>query len=185
MDLRANSGVFDLTSIKIGSGNAVGNLLGNVVFTVYALDANFQPTGGGQSVTGLIINEDGLLNLGASANFKGIFGVRIVNPLGFEISIDDVAVANARVAPSITSAGYNAGTGVLTVTAAGINAGDSIDPSKLSLTGQGGSYTLTSPLVTAASGTSFTILLNSADKLALGGVLNLSLIHISEPTRPY
>ena len=163
VDLRANSGVFDLTSIKIGSGNAVGNLLGNVVFTVYALDANFQPTGGGQSVTGLIINEDGLLNLGASANFKGIFGVRIVNPLGFEISIDDVAVANARVAPSITSAGYNASTGVLTVTAAGINAGDSIDPSKLSLTGQGGSYTLTSPLVTAASGTSFTIILNAAD----------------------
>jgi len=172
VELRANSGVFDLTSIKIGSGNAVGNLLGNVVFTVYALDANFQPTGGGQSVTGLIINEDGLLNLGASANFKGIFGVRIVNPLGFEISIDDVAVANARVAPSITSAGYNASTGVLTVTAAGINAGDSIDPSKLSLTGQGGSYTLTSPLVTAASGTSFTIILNAADKLALGGVLN-------------
>ena len=172
VDLRANSGVFDLTSIKIGTGNAVGNLLGNVVFTVYALDANFQPTGGGQSVTGLIINEDGLLNLGALANFKGIFGVRIVNPLGFEISIDDITVANPRVAPSITSATYDAATGTLLVNAAGINAGDSIDTSKLSITGQGGSYTLTSPQVTAASGTAFSISLNAADKLALGGVLD-------------
>ncbi|MET0320474.1 MAG: DUF4347 domain-containing protein, partial [Duganella sp.] len=172
VDLRASSGVFDLTSIKIGSGNLVGNLLGNVVFTVYALDANFQPMGGGQSVVGLVVNEAGLLNLGSDANFKGIFGVRIVNPLGFEVAIDDVAIANARVAPSITSAAYNAGAGVLTVTAAGINAGDNIDPSKLTVTGQGGSYTLTSPVVAAASGTSFTIVLNGADKLALNGVLN-------------
>ena len=172
VDLRAGSGVFDLTSIKIGSGNLVGNLVGNVIFTVYALDANFQPIGGGQSVVGLVANENGLLNLGADANFKGIFGVRIVNPLGFEVAIDDVAIANARIAPSITSAAYNAGSGVLTVTAAGINAGDNIDPSKFTVSGQGGSYTLTSPVVAAASGTSFTFALNAADKLALNGVLN-------------
>jgi hypothetical protein len=172
VDLRAGSGVFDLTSIKIGSGNLVGNLVGNVIFTVYALDANFQPIGGGQSVVGLVANENGLLNLGADANFKGIFGVRIVNPLGFEVAIDDVIIANARIAPSITSAAYNAGSGVLTVTAAGINAGDNIDPSKFTVSGQGGSYTLTSPVVAAASGTSFTFNLNAADKLALNGVLN-------------
>jgi hypothetical protein len=172
VDLRAGSGVFDLTSIKIGSGNLVGNLVGNVIFTVYALDANFQPIGGGQSVVGLVANENGLLNLGTDANFKGIFGVRIVNPLGFEVAIDDVVIANARIAPSITSAAYNAGTGVLTVTAAGINAGDNIDPSKFTVSGQGGSYTLTSPVVAAASGTSFSFNLNAADKLALNGVLN-------------
>jgi len=172
VDLRAGSGVFDLTSIKIGSGNLVGNLVGNVIFTVYALDANYQPIGGGQSVVGLVANENGLLNLGTDANFKGIFGVRIVNPLGFEVAIDDVVIANARVAPSITSAAYNAGTGVLTVTAAGINAGDNIDPTKLTVSGQGGSYTLTSPAVAAASGTAFSVVLNAADKLALNGVLN-------------
>ncbi|KQQ32736.1 hypothetical protein ASF61_14455 [Duganella sp. Leaf126] len=172
VDLRANSGVFDLLSIKIGTGNAVGNLLGNTVFTVYALDANYQPTGGGQSVTGLLLNEDGVLNLASSANFKGIFGIRIVNALGFEVGIDDVQVANGRIAPSITAGAYNAATGVLTVTAAGINAGDSIDTSKLTVTGQGGSYTLTSSLVSATSGTAFAVVLNAADKLALAGVLN-------------
>ncbi|MBL0142398.1 MAG: IPTL-CTERM sorting domain-containing protein [Betaproteobacteria bacterium] len=50
--------------------------------------------------------------------------------------------------------------------------GDTIDVSKLSLTGQGGSYTLTSANVTAASATSFTVTLNAADKLDINGILN-------------
>lgn len=172
VDLRANSGVFDLQSIKLGSGSLVGNLLGTTIFTVYALDANYQPTGVGVSLTSLIINEYGLLNFASMANFKGIFGVRIVNPLGFEVGIDDIQVANGKAAPSITSASYNAGSGVLSITAAGISAGDTIDPSKLTLSGEGGSYTLTSPAVTASSGTSVVVTLNAADKLALNGVLN-------------
>ncbi|WP_137746587.1 DUF4347 domain-containing protein, partial [Acidovorax sp. NB1] len=73
---------------------------------------------------------------------------------------------------SLTSATYDASTGVLSVTAAGMTTGDTIDVSKLSLTGQGGSYTLTSANVTAASATSFTVTLNAADKLAINGILN-------------
>jgi uncharacterized repeat protein (TIGR02059 family) len=73
---------------------------------------------------------------------------------------------------SLTSATYDASTGVLSVTAAGMTTGDTIDVSKLSLAGQGGSYTLTSANVTASSATSFTVTLNAADKLAINGILN-------------
>ena len=173
VDLRANSGVFDAVSINLGSGGLLGNLLGTVVFTVYALDANYQPTGVGVSLTSLIVNEYGLLNFDSMANFKGIYGIRIVNPLGFEVAIDDVQIANARAANSISSAAYNAGGGVLNLTAVGIRAGDAIDPSKLTITGaNGATYTLTSPVVSAASTTSVSITLNAADKLALNGLLN-------------
>ncbi|MYM69365.1 DUF4347 domain-containing protein [Pseudoduganella sp. FT55W] len=173
VDLRANSGVFDMVSMNLGSGNLVGNLLGTTVFTVYALDSNYQPTGVGVSLVGLVINEYGLLNFASMADFKGIYGVRIVNPLGFEIAIDDVTVANSRVANTITSAAYNANTGVLNLTAVGIRAGDAIDPSKLTITGaNGGTYTLTSPVVSASSTTAASITLNAADKLAINGLLN-------------
>ncbi|MDO1530354.1 Ig-like domain-containing protein [Fulvimonas sp. R45] len=74
---------------------------------------------------------------------------------------------------SITSATYNAATGVLTVTGTDMTAGDTIDAGKLTLTGQGGgSYTLTSGSVTASSGTTFSITLNAADKLAVNGLLD-------------
>ncbi|MYN38119.1 DUF4347 domain-containing protein [Duganella sp. FT109W] len=173
VDLRANSGVFDAVSLNLGSGSLVGNLLGTVVFTVYALDANYQPTGVGVSLTSLLVNEYGLLNFASMADFKGIYGIRIVNPLGFEVAIDDLQIANARVANSITSAAYNAGTGVLSLTAVGIRAGDAIDPTKLTITGaNGATYTLTSSVVSASSTTAASITLNAADKLALNGLLN-------------
>jgi hypothetical protein len=173
VDLRANSGVFDMVGINLGSGSLLGNLLGTVIYTVYALDANYQPTGVGVSLTSLIINEYGLLNFASMANFKGIYGVRIVNPLGFEVAIDDVQIANARAAHSITSAAYNANTGVLSLTAVGIRAGDAIDPAKLTITGaNGATYTLTSPVASATSTTAASITLNAADKLAINGLLN-------------
>lgn len=172
VDLRANSGVFDMVSLKLGSGSLVGNLLGTVVFTVYALDANYQPTGVGVSLTSLLVNEYGLLNFASMANFKGIYGVRIVNPLGFEVAIDDVQVANGRATPSVTSAAYNAGTGTLTISAANLVNGEPIDPTKITLSGQGGSYTLTTAVAAAAGTSSVEITLNAADKQALSGLLN-------------
>ncbi|SFP27387.1 protein of unknown function [Variovorax sp. OK605] len=74
--------------------------------------------------------------------------------------------------PVITSATYDASTGILTVTGSNMTTGDTIDVSKLSLTGQGGSYTLTSANVTASSGTTFQVNLNATDKLAINGILN-------------
>nr|WP_256834456.1 DUF4347 domain-containing protein [Pseudomonas oleovorans] len=74
--------------------------------------------------------------------------------------------------PEITSATYNASTGVLSVTGTSMVAGDVIDVSKLSITGQGGSYTLTSANVSAVSATAFSVTLNAVDKLAINGILN-------------
>ncbi|WP_172969643.1 DUF4347 domain-containing protein, partial [Rhodanobacter sp. T12-5] len=84
---------------------------------------------------------------------------------------------------SITSATYDASTGVLSVTGASMTTGDTIDPSKLTLTGQSGNtYTLTSGSVTASSGTSFTITLNAADKLAINGLLNKNGVNAVDAT---
>ena len=81
-----------------------------------------------------------------------------------------ITVSNAP--PSIASATYDASTGILAATAANIVGGDTIDVSKLSLTGQGGSYTLTTASVTASSSTTFSVTLNATDKLAVNGILN-------------
>jgi hypothetical protein len=73
----------------------------------------------------------------------------------------------------IADASYNAATGVLTVTGT-MQTGDTIDVSKLSLVGEGGSYALTTGNTTAVNGTSFSVTLNAADRLAVNGILNKS-----------
>ena len=76
-------------------------------------------------------------------------------------------------ATTLTSATYDASTGVLSVTAAGMTTGDTIVVGNLTLTGQGGNtYTLTSSNVTASSATAFSVTLNPADQLAVNGLLN-------------
>ncbi|ATC63703.1 hypothetical protein CMV30_06905 [Nibricoccus aquaticus] len=87
-----------------------------------------------------------------------------------DLTGNGITVSNAF--PIITSATYDASTGSLVVTAANMVTGDTIDVTKLSLAGQGGSYTLTSANVTAASGTSFTVTLNAADQRNINGILN-------------
>ncbi|NVD96829.1 DUF4347 domain-containing protein [Massilia sp. BJB1822] len=170
LELRANAGIFDLTSLKLSSAD-LGWLLSGT-FTVQALDSSYAPIGTPATLTGVAINTFGTLSLAGNSNFQGIGGVRISASVGAQIAVDDIVVVNPRVAATISAAAYNAGTGVLSVTAVGINAGDAIDPSKITLSGQGGSYTLTSPVVSALSNTLFSITLNAADKLAINGLLN-------------
>ena len=82
-------------------------------------------------------------------------------------------VRTAAVIPRVVSAAYNAGTNVLTVTGSGLAPGDTIDVSKLTLTGENGnSYTLTSSNVVAISASTFIINLNVADQLNVEGLLN-------------
>ncbi|WP_344797505.1 DUF4347 domain-containing protein, partial [Litoribacillus peritrichatus] len=80
-------------------------------------------------------------------------------------------------APAVTSAAYNQGTGVLTVTGTNfvnaVGATNDVDVTKLTLTGEGGNtYTLTSSNVEISSATSFTVTLNAVDKLVVNGLLN-------------
>jgi hypothetical protein len=84
--------------------------------------------------------------------------------------------------PTITSAIYNTGTGVLVVTGTGFfnlsGVNNDIDISKLGFTGQGGtgaSYTLSSASdVEITSATSFTVTLIGADKTGVDALLNKS-----------
>ncbi len=92
--------------------------------------------------------------------------LNIADNTGNGITVSNVA------SPTLTSATYDAATGILSVTGTGMVTGDAIDVSKLSLTGQAGSYTLTTASVTASSATAFSVTLNAADNLALNGVLN-------------
>ena len=74
--------------------------------------------------------------------------------------------------PTITSAIYDAGTGVLVVSGSGFvaktGAANDIDVTKLTIKGEGGAtYTLTSPNVEITSATSITINLNGADQTSV------------------
>ena len=76
--------------------------------------------------------------------------------------------------PSLSSASYDAGTGVLAVTVAGnVGVGDTIAVNKLTLSGEGNSaYTLTSSDVTTSSASAFSVTLNAADQAAVNQILN-------------
>jgi len=75
--------------------------------------------------------------------------------------------------PSITSSTYNSATGLLSLTCQNIATGETINPAKITLTGEGGStYTLTTGNVTASSSTSASITLNAADLNAVNMMLN-------------
>src|SRR5690606_33831955 len=77
--------------------------------------------------------------------------------------------------PAITSAAYDAVTGVLTVTGTDFVTGPlwDIDGNKLTVTGEGGStYTLTDGTVNITDATSFQIPLNATDKAAVNQIFN-------------
>ena len=138
------------------------------------VDLNFSGTYGSISYVKLGGAVGGTLTFGAgwgnvdTVRFAGQAG----DPYGTQLWIDNIDVSAAA---AITSAAYNAASGVLTVTASGVSAGESITAAKLTLTGQdGNSYALTSGAVIAGAG-SFSISLNAADKLAVNGLLNKNL----------
>ena len=83
------------------------------------------------------------------------------------------AISFTTLMPAVTSATYDASTGALVLTCTNITTGDTVDPSKITLTGEGGTtYTLTTANVTASSSTSATITLNSTDKAAINQIIN-------------
>ena len=89
------------------------------------------------------------------------------------LALSDIQTVPAPVPVTITGATYDATTGVLSVTAAGMTTGDTIDPSKMTLTGRGGvTYTLTSNNTVASSATAFSVTLSPTDKLNVNSLLN-------------
>ncbi|MBF0265843.1 MAG: DUF4214 domain-containing protein, partial [Gammaproteobacteria bacterium] len=97
--------------------------------------------------------------------------VTVVDATGNGIEASGVAI------PTITSATYNTGTGVLSVTGTGLlkldGANNDIDVTKLTITGKAsGTHTLTSNNVEITNGTTFSVTLNSADKTAVNALLD-------------
>ncbi|HJV77398.1 MAG TPA: fibronectin type III domain-containing protein [Paludibacter sp.] len=96
---------------------------------------------------------------------------------GFQKYLTTTATDNPKnqttLMPAITSATYDASTGVLVLACTTISIGDGISPAKMTLTGEGGTtYTLTTADVTANNPTSVSIMLNDADKAAINQIFN-------------
>ncbi|WP_157412391.1 DUF4347 domain-containing protein, partial [Acidovorax sp. Root217] len=188
-----HAAVLNGTYVAASSGTQAAGVLKATTGEEFSFVSITVENGGGANTYRLVGYLNGSAVSGATQNFTApAFGsnttvsvsgsqwqyvdeVRIVQQNGaadISIYIDDIVVAAAVPPATITSATYDASTGVLSVTAAGMTTGDTIDVTKLSLTGQGGSYTLTTANTTATSATAFSVTLNSADKLAINGVLN-------------
>ncbi|WP_344800226.1 hypothetical protein, partial [Litoribacillus peritrichatus] len=95
----------------------------------------------------------------------------IVDATGNGITVSNVP------APTITSATYHFGTGVLTVTGVDFESksggANDVSVSKLTLKGEGNAtYTLTTSDVEITNATSFSVTLNATDKLNVNGLLN-------------
>ncbi|MFZ6659171.1 hypothetical protein, partial [Undibacterium sp. TJN19] len=168
----------DITISKLtltGEGGATRTLstTGNVEVTS-ATSFTFTLAGADIAAVDALLNKNGTSSASSSTTYNlaaaddwdsAITGGNIQDLTG-----NGITVSNA--APSILSSSYDASTGILSVSAVNIVGGDTIDVSKLALTGQAGSYTLTTANVTASSSTAFAVTLNAADKLAINGILN-------------
>jgi large repetitive protein len=117
--------------------------------------------------------DGGVLSFGSDWKDIDSINFTATDGSGLYMAIDTIDISAAVPLPKITSSTYDAFTSTLAVTGTNITNGGTIDVSKLTLTGQGGStYTLTSSNVTASSATSFSVTLNASDKLSINGLLN-------------
>ncbi len=157
-----------------GEGGATRTLFttGNVEISS---DTSFSFTLAGADIAAVnsLLNKNGTTSAGATTyNIAAADDWNSVITGGNIQDLTGNAITVSNAAPSILSATYDAATGILSVSALNIVGGDTIDISRLSLTGQGGSYTLTTANVTASSSTAFAVTLNAADRLAINGILN-------------
>ena len=173
-----NGGTIDVSKVTVaGQGGATYTLTSASVtassttaFSV-ALNAAYKI-----AVNGLL-NKNGTTAVsGTPFNLEAAAGWDVSASAPADLSGNGVTVSNV-IAPSITSATYDAATHVLTVTGANlvgaIGANNDITVSKLTLTGEGGSsYTLTSSNVEVTSATSFSVTLNATDQAAVEQILN-------------
>lgn len=69
MELRANTGIFDLGSIGVGSPDLIISATYN--FTLQALDSSFNPVGLLVSLTGQVQATFGTINVASNSDFVG------------------------------------------------------------------------------------------------------------------
>jgi len=172
VSLRANDlSSFDLNSFQFRNASGATNTFNFVGYK------NGSAVGGATyslSVTNLAWTA---IDVTSNSAFGNIDEFRISGPVSgwVNVYLDEINIAAPVVTgPTVNSATYNASTNVLTVTGSGMTTGDSIDETKLTLTGQGGAtYTLTETgVITASSATSFSITLNATDQAGVETLLN-------------
>ncbi len=151
------------TDVEITSGTAFSiTLTGTDLINVEAL----LNKNGTTAVSNTTYNLAGAEDWAAGADAA----VAVADLTGNAITVSNYA------APAITSATFDGSTNVLTVTGTNLvsnsGAANDVDVSLLTLTGEGGSYTLTSSDVEITSATSFSVTLNAADQLVAHGLLN-------------
>lgn len=95
LELRANQGIFDLTSIKVGSADNATALTYD--FTLQALDSTFNPTGAVVNLSNVPKLSYGTFSVGSNTDFDGIYGVRISVNTGTQIAVDDIEITNPRI----------------------------------------------------------------------------------------
>jgi uncharacterized membrane protein len=179
-DFALESGnTFDLLSLDLAECEGSGDVVVRITTNRGDHSANTTLLSAADDGFGNYVVTKKSLDLSADPLFKGItsFTVEYVSGSGaLTVAADDIVlnIGTAAPAPSLTSASYDASTGILTVLGANLGAG-AIDVSKLSLTGQGGStYALHSSgaSVNGLSATGFAVTLSTADQLAVAGLLN-------------
>lgn len=130
-----------------------GTELGALVDGASYKNTGTTPTGGDRVITLTEISDSGTENNTVTPNVSSTVSV----------------VAS----PAITNAAFNAATGVITVAGTGLAAGDVIDATKLTLTGEGGNtYTLAGTYTVAATANGFSLTLTETDLLNVKGLLN-------------
>ncbi|MGV8894023.1 MAG: DUF4347 domain-containing protein, partial [Burkholderiaceae bacterium] len=172
-----NANDIDLTKLSFAGQGGTFALTGNTTNVEITSTTSFTVTLGATDKTALNakLDKNGTsssgattYNLVAADDWNGpITGASIADLTGNAVTVSNVPV------PAITSATYDATSGLLTVTGSNMTTGDSIDLSKLTLLGEGSAtLALTTANVTASSATAFSATLNTADRAALGLFLN-------------
>jgi hypothetical protein len=192
----AGTGVLAVTGTNLVKASGVTNDItvskltltgeGGVTYTLTA--GNVEITDGSSfsvtlNATDLAALNQMLNKTGTTSTGGTTFNLAAADDWNTVVTGGDIADATSSVTvsnpttPTITSATYDASTGVLAVTGTGflkLNGGtNDIDVSKLTLTGEGGTtYTLTTANVEIASGTAFSVTLNATDLAAVNQLLN-------------
>ncbi|WP_338818864.1 DUF4347 domain-containing protein [Acidovorax temperans] len=178
-----NSGNLTIVNSAIVNNIAAGGGGGGGAASNYSSSGN---GGAGGNGIGAVWNSSGTLRIDATTNTSLSTGNVGVGGSGGTVSgtgnIAGVAGSSTNGVlgtyqsdfrnAKITSATFDASNGLLSVTGTNLLAGDVINVGSLSVSGEGGSYTLTSANVTASSPTMFAVMLNAADQLAVRGILN-------------
>jgi len=132
-----------------------------------------------------LYNIEALLNKdGNSSNDSTVYNIAGAEDWanGFSVSLNvadltsnAITVSNYTL-PAITSATYDVSNGQLAILGTNLvnktGATNDLNATLITLTGEGGTYTLTSPSVELTSETAATITLNATDKLIVHGLLN-------------